>query len=174
MSFKQRFNKLTDKYPIMRTPKFWVIAVIIFFAVGGILNLAGIKPTTTTSAPNSITKSQTKTAPEPAKSTPQQGQSLTTANGLSFKITKVSTLKFSGKDGTYYNTTANIQKTSAGWHEQVKDIIRTLKQANPSEPIAVSVVDSTKTDLANWNIGDNKTILYTYPVAANESEMFEL
>ena len=149
--------------------KFTVIALVGIFLIGGIIeaisNPNPAKPSTP-STPVSPSQPQVAEVQKLVK-----GASYSTASGISFTVKKSTDLA----NQPYYNLQANISKNDPAWHDKAKEIIKFISEKTQQKDFSVSISDqSTGTDLLNWNTSKNKKMFYTYPVEANETEIFEL
>nr|DAS17473.1 MAG TPA: hypothetical protein [Caudoviricetes sp.] len=150
--------------------KFTVIALVGIFLIASVIQAINnpIKPITptNTSTPSKPDKPQTDKIPKLVEKA-----TYNTTSGISFTVKKSTDLA----NQPYYNLRANISKNDPAWHDKAKEIIKFISEKTQQKDFSVSISDqSTGTDLLNWNTGKNKTIFYTYPVEANESEAFEL
>lgn len=100
-----------------------------------------------------------------------QGGSYKTNSGIDFKIKKATDI--AGQP--YYNVIANISKTDASWHDKAKEVIKYISEKKNTKDFSIAISDkASNTDLLNWNIQKDKKMFYTYPIEANETEIFEL
>lgn len=144
--------------------KFTVIALVGIFLIASVVHAINnpAKPTT----PAKSDQQQTAKTPKLVEKA-----AYNTASGISFTVKKSTDLA----NQPYYNLQANISKNDPAWHSKAKEIIKFISEKIGRKDFSVSISDqSSGTDLLNWNTSKNKTIFYTYPVEANESEIFEI
>lgn len=150
--------------------KFTVIALVGIFLIASVVHAINnpTKPITPTNTniPSKPDKPQTDKIPKLVEKA-----TYNTASGISFTVKKSTDLA----NQPYYNLQANISKNDPAWHSKAKEIIKFISEKIGRKDFSVSISDqSSGTDLLNWNTSKNKTIFYTYPVEANESEIFEI